>query len=159
MAKKFNDVNDDFNFEDFYTEDTEVLTTVQEEDEEPEGVFCDEEEYDKLLDLHNDEHSIGVDAKYPYIKVSGFLISDEVRFMIDRLQSFKEEINDKYDEEEMINVSLVVNDDDYIIDKFPLTLDTIMTIISPRSYDVVLVRDEDKEIPINGEMMKALLFT
>lgn len=153
-----------FSFDDFYIDDEDI------EDEsndgvDDEGVFADEEAYDKLLDLHEDKSSIPQKAQYPYIRVSGMIYSSDIVFkketqmLASKVEKLYGEIKDKVNENELLNVVVSVLSNEYVIGRLPLTLDTILSLISGHRYDIAIIKDKDSEIEITNKLMKGLLFT
>ena len=147
----------DFDFSEFYQEDeTDNKQEVRSEDL---GIVYNEESYDEILDLHSDVSNISVEANYPYIRVSGFLIKEEINFMNRILQKYMSEVNSSYSSDDLIDIILNINNEDYIVGKVPLVLDTFLTIFMSHRYDVSLVRSQDSENIVTSELMKAFLFT
>lgn len=147
----------DFDFSEFYQDDEDK--SDKDVNSEELGIYYDESSYDEILDLHGDVSNISVEAKYPYIRVSGFLIKEEINFMNRILQEYMNEVNGSYSPDELIDIILNINGEDYIVGKVPLVLDTFLTIFRSHRYDVSLVRDEDSESIVTSELMKAFLFT
>ena len=147
----------DFDFSEFYQdEDTDSKQEIRSDDL---GIVYNEESYDEILDLHSDVSNISVDANYPYIRVSGFLIKEEINFMCRVLQDYMDRVNSSYSSDELIDIILNINNEDYIVGKVPLVLDTFLTIFMSHRYDVSLVRSPDSENIVTSELMKAFLFT
>lgn len=147
-----------FDFSSFYVEDEE--DTMEENSvEDLEGVVDDESSFDELVDLDTEDRSVKVSAKYPYIKISGFKIKDEITAISKRLNERYESIRESVDLENLLDVAINVNGEDYIVTRLPLTLDTMLLINGVRKYDVSLVRDAETENPITSSLMKAFLFS
>ena len=146
----------DFDFDEFL-DDSESEEDSKEE--EIEGVIASDSAYDDLLNLNDGTVSMSVQAKYPYISISGMLIADEITFMRKALTILKEEKYSSCPEEEMLDVSLTVGGNDYIVTKLPLTLDVMLSIKQAHNYCVSLVKGPDSQIEINSDLMKSLIFT
>ena len=151
------DEESDFDFSQFYQD--EESTAEPEVVPEDLGLYNDEEAYDEILDLHSEVSTIAVEAEYPYIRISGFVIKDEIVFMQKTLQEYMEGIKNKYSADDMLDIMLNVNGEDYMMGKVPLTLDTFLTIFKAHRYEVSLVRSETVESAVTSELMKAFLFT
>lgn len=155
---------DKFNFEDFYL-DSEEDEDLTEDEAVEEGVFADEEAYDELLDLHSDKSTIAVKAEYPYIKVSGFVsksdivLKKEISLLSEKIDKLNKELDGKVNSAEFMNIVISVLDNEYVLGRLPLTLDTILLLISGHRYSIFIVRDEDNEIELSNKLMKGLIFT
>ena len=148
----------DFDFSGFYQEDEEEVKKEEVKVEEL-GVFSDEEAYDEILDLHSNAPVVAVQANYPYIRISGFLIKDEIIFMKQHLTEYMDKVKSRYSHDELLDVMLNINGDDYNVGRAPLILDTFLTIFRAHRYDVSIVRSEASESQVTSELMKAFLFT
>jgi len=157
-SEDYDDEDSDFDFSQFY-QDEESTEDVSESNEVVTGIYNDEEAYDEILDLHSDISTVAVEATYPYIRISGFVIKDEIIFMQKILQEYMEEVKSKYKEEDMLDIMMNVNGDDYTVGKVPLTLDTFLTVFRAHRYNVELVRSETVSSSVTSDLMKAFLFT
>ena len=63
--------NNKFDFSEFYVDDIKEEENLTQNEKDPEGVFACEEDYDRILNLASDDHQLAVDAKYPYLLISG----------------------------------------------------------------------------------------
>lgn len=151
------DDEEEFDFSKFY-EDTEEDTQEETSPEEL-GLHYEEQAYEEVLDLHSDQSTIAIKTEYPYIRIKGFLIKDEIAFMRNTLDEYIENIKSKYRDEDMLDIMLNINDEDYRVGRVPLNLDTFLTIFKAHRYEVTLVRDEVSESLVTSELMKAFLFT
>lgn len=153
-----------FNFDDFYV-DEEEYDIIDETDTDVEGVVADEEAYDKLLDLHESKSTLPIKAQYPYIRVKGFLqtsdivFKKEVQMLSDKIVNLKDNLPKSISDSELMNIVLEVLDSEYILGRLPLTLDTILSLISGHRYSVFVVKSADSEIEITNKLMKGLIFT
>ena len=120
-----NEEEEEFDFSQFYQEDEE---SKEETSPEELGLQYNEESYDEILDLHSDKTTIAVEAEYPYIRVKGFLIKDEITFMRNTLDEYIDNIKNKYSAEDMLDIMLNIQGEDYRVGRVPLNLDTFLTI-------------------------------
>lgn len=150
-------ISDDFDFSSFYEDEEETEDDVT--DEECEYVRYDQEEEDRLVSLNNNERDIAVEAEYPYVKISGFIIKDEIVFMRDTLKTYQENLTKKYSSDELMNVVMEINGNRYNVARLPLNLDTFLTIFKAHRYNVFLVRGAGIENEVTSELMKAFLMT
>ena len=148
----------EFDFSQFYQEEEE---SKEEEAVNPEelGLYSNEESYDEILDLHNDAPVIAVEAKYPYIRISGFKIKDEISFMQAALTNYIDSIIGKYDSDDMLDLMLNIGGEDYNVGRAPMVLDTFLTIFRAHRYNVSIVQSESSEMVVTSELMKAFIFT
>lgn len=157
--------NNKFDFSEFYVDDIKEEENLTQNDKEPEGVFACEEDYDRILNLASDDHQLAVDAKYPYLLISGFIescddvMTKEIEMMSDRLKKLEDSLEGIVKEEDRIDVAFNIRNDEYIVSRLPLTLDTILTIIAPHRYNVKVVSDSNNSFDISGSMLKGLMFT
>ena len=148
----------DFDFSDLMLDDDSSDECSLDINAEDLAVFADEESYDKILDLENGEKSLTVEANYPYIKVSGLLIADEVKAFINTLTKVNEKLKGSFNKEEALDIVLNVKGEDYIVTQLPLTLDVMLSLFKIRRYPVTLVKSKSEEVEITGELMKGFIF-
>lgn len=154
---KLESKDEDFDFDDFYTSDED--DSEEEQVEEELGISYDEEAYEEVLDLHSDKSNIAVEAKFPYIRISGFVIKDEIEFMQKAIKEYVDSIRGLYNDDNMVDIMMNVNSEDYMVDRVPLTLDTFLTIFKAHRYEVSIVRGHNQVSQVTSELMKAFLFT
>lgn len=159
MPASFNNDDNEFDFSQFYLDDEDNDNQEERENEEvlSEGVFADEDKYDEILNLNGDESVLKVTPNYPYLRVSGFMIPDEIKYLSVKLLKHKENIKD--DSGDMLDVVFSVGDNDYIITKLPLNLDTMLTVMGSHRYKLELVRSSSSVSEVTSGLMKAFLFT
>lgn len=157
-SSKTLDVGDDFDFSEFY-EDEESSGDESGESSEETGIVYDEAGYDEILKLDSDVTTLAVEAKYPYVRISGFLIGDEITFMQKTLEEYKSSLGSKYSDDEMLDIVLNIKGSDYIATRLPLILDTFLSIFKAHRYDVSLARGPESESKVTSELMKAFIFT
>lgn len=148
----------DFDFSEFYDDEGDSSDDVEQENEEVSGVLASDSAYDELLDLNGSETSLKVEARYPYLRISGFLISDEINVMKNNLEELNKRFSNVYDSEEMIDVCMNVNGDDYKVTQVPLNLEVMIKVKSAHNYDVEIVKGNDASMPITSYLMKSFIF-
>lgn len=146
------DLNDLYD-EDEFTDDSDNHDSDDEKDVD--GVLADDTAYDEILDLHSDKTKVGVDAKYPYIKVCGLRIAEEVIGISNRVKRLEPEYSDRSDN---LDIAIEVKGTEYAVGRLPLCFETIMSLLSIRRYELRLVNGKDSETTLTTDLLKALIY-
>lgn len=134
----------------------ESTETVNIDDEiESIGLVIEEEQIDKMLDLNNESLNRQEKAQYPFIKVEGFSINDEVVFFLDMIDSNGVKENDA----ESVPVVGLIKGKLIKAGFMHIDFDSIMKLKMVKDYKLTLVQEKDDELVIDGNVLKGLLLS